>query len=353
MSNESSKEFIAALRNQTRPEFLQFTKRNKLSAREADVLAALINRLISNDEIGDAMGLSPNTVSNHLKNIYAKTKTNNKTELMCYFADFCLNHLDKAKRYAKVPKILIVDDEPDICTLVSAALDDHELQIETANDVHSALEIYKSFNPDIVISDIKMPGLTGIDFIRKIKLEMKTNPLFFFITGYSEFTKEQCMAEGACDFIVKPFDFESLYKRIMENYIESADEKARYMGIDQTHFEQLSYRILRKFDTEKAEVGFGGVFLPAKQSLNKSVEKLMGAAIKFPIEVDDQKIDVLGEVSWVRPEDSSSLQAGIGVKFTLLSDKDKNFLVNFARENNAVAFIPLGTTNSHESLKTG
>ena len=125
MTKSRPKDVMDILKNQTRPEFVYFADNNQLSARESDVLAALLARVTSNEDIAEMLELSPNTVSNHLKSIYSKTETLNKTELMSFFANCCLNHLDKAKRYSKIPRVLIVDDEEDIIDLFQEGLSRH------------------------------------------------------------------------------------------------------------------------------------------------------------------------------------------------------------------------------------
>ena len=339
---------LDTLQNQTRPEFIAFVENNKLSVRESDVLAALLARITSNDDMGEALKLSPNTVSNHLKSIYSKTATLNKTELMCFFAECCLNHLDVVKRFSKVPCVLFVDDEPDILEIFQTGLSKHGLHVDIANSAESALEIFKRNHHDIIISDVRMPKKSGMDLLRNIKVDIGANPLFIFITGYPDFTLEDCMAEGAADFVSKPCSVDDLYNSIIFNYIESNEDKARYIGARADHFEQLSYKFLRKLDLDNTALGHGGMFIPSKTAvLSSSIEKLIGAKIKYPWQSNDgsKKLVISGEICWTRTETNDNGPAGIGVKFVLLSPEDQQALYSNVRKNEIVAFIPRG--NSH------
>jgi DNA-binding NarL/FixJ family response regulator/Tfp pilus assembly protein PilZ len=345
MSKPLSNEAVIVLKNKSRPEFMSFVQKNLLSARESDVLASLLARIISNDEIASLLDLSPNTVSNHLKSIYAKTSTLNKTELMCFFAQFCLNHLDLAKRYAKVPRVLIIDDEEDITELLHEGLSAYGLKVESTTDAAEGLKLYEKNRHDVIVSDINMPNKSGLDLIRNVKIDMGANPLFIFITGHADFTKEQCMGEGAADFVTKPCKIEDLYQRIVFNYIESAEEKGRYIGVDPKHFEQLSYKILRKFDLSHAQLGHGGMFIPAKENeLNLAIEKMVGTKVKFThqIDGDTNKLSIMGEISWLRSKDCEEGPAGIGLRYILMSNEDQLILDEWVRRNGVIAFIPLG-----------
>jgi DNA-binding NarL/FixJ family response regulator/Tfp pilus assembly protein PilZ len=351
MTKSRPKDVMDILKNQTRPEFVYFADNNQLSARESDVLAALLARVTSNEDIAEMLELSPNTVSNHLKSIYSKTETLNKTELMSFFANCCLNHLDKAKRYSKIPRVLIVDDEEDIIDLFQEGLSRHGLKVEVAGDGETALKLFEQNHHDVIISDIRMPVKSGMDLLRNIKIDIGANPLFIFITGFPDFTVEDCMAEGAADFVTKPCTVDDLYDRIVFNYIESSEEKARYLGIRADHFEQLSYKILRKFDLSQAMLGHGGMFIPAKSGdLNGSMEKLVGTKIKFSWQIDQssKKLSIMGEVCWIRVNENDNGPAGLGLKFVLLSPEDERILHDHVRRQGIIAFIPRGNEIQHD-----
>ena len=66
-------------------------------------------------------------------------------------------------------KILIVDDEPDIVEFIEATLNDYGFKVFKAGDGKSALEIAKQERPDLIISDICMPGMTGYEFWKALK----------------------------------------------------------------------------------------------------------------------------------------------------------------------------------------
>ncbi len=106
-------------------------------------------------------------------------------------------------------KILFADDEPWVLEGLTIMVDWEELGIEPvgkASDGQTALEMINSIHPDIVISDIHMPGLSGLELL-KICSEKRFRPEFIMLTGYGELEYVRAsMKYGAVRFIMKPID---------------------------------------------------------------------------------------------------------------------------------------------------
>lgn len=100
--------------------------------------------------------------------------------------------------------ILLVDDEPGICTVLSISLTDIGYTVHTANDGDEALRIFHQQQPSIVLTDIKMPGMDGIDLLKKIKAESPETEVIM-ITGHGEMDLAiMSLKYEATDFITKP-----------------------------------------------------------------------------------------------------------------------------------------------------
>ncbi len=102
--------------------------------------------------------------------------------------------------------ILIVDDEEEILEGLRRRFELEDIQVETCNSSIKALELSKKHKYKIVITDIKMPEMNGIDFLKEIK---QINPLcnVIMMTGYSNMTfVVECLSAGACDYFTKPFE---------------------------------------------------------------------------------------------------------------------------------------------------
>jgi DNA-binding NtrC family response regulator len=108
-------------------------------------------------------------------------------------------------------KFLLVDDEPDMLKLLSMIIRDKtSYETVTTNNPVEAVELAKKGGYDLVISDLKMPGLDGIELLAAIKKNDPDVPVII-ITAYSTVeSAEEAMQKGAFDFITKPFRKEQI-----------------------------------------------------------------------------------------------------------------------------------------------
>ena len=112
-----------------------------------------------------------------------------------------------------IDKILVVDDEVNICELLSLELELEGYRTERAHDGKAALEKFESFQPDLIILDLMLPEINGIDVCRQITA--KNNVPVIMLTAKSEVSDRilglNC---GADDYITKPFDTGELLARV-------------------------------------------------------------------------------------------------------------------------------------------
>ena len=109
-------------------------------------------------------------------------------------------------------KILVVDDEESIRLLYQEELEDEGYNVKTAASAEEALEIVPEFHPDLVIMDIKMPGMSGVEALIKIK-EMDRNIPVILCSAYGEY--KQDFSTWASDaYVVKSANLNELKKHI-------------------------------------------------------------------------------------------------------------------------------------------
>jgi len=125
----------------------------------------------------------------------------------------------------KIPvKILIVDDEKDFVEMFSLRLKEQGEKVSTAHSGKEALKLLETVAIDVVILDIRMPGMDGIDTLKQIK---KLHPIVevIMLTGHgSTETAVEGMKLGAFDYLMKPADFEDIKLKI-ENARKRKDEQ--------------------------------------------------------------------------------------------------------------------------------
>ena len=110
-------------------------------------------------------------------------------------------------------KLLIADDDPNICDMLKLYFENEGYKIKTANDGVEGLATFKVYNPDLVLLDIMMPKKDGWQVCREIR-EISPKPVIMITAKGDVFDKVLGLELGADDFIVKPFDMKELSARI-------------------------------------------------------------------------------------------------------------------------------------------
>lgn len=103
-------------------------------------------------------------------------------------------------------KILIVDDDPDILTVVSSFLQIEGFETHQARDVASAQKIFLEESPDLIILDIMLPDKSGFEWLKEIKQENPTLPIILLTAKSSVSDKVLGFELGADDYLAKPFE---------------------------------------------------------------------------------------------------------------------------------------------------
>jgi two-component system, OmpR family, KDP operon response regulator KdpE len=110
-------------------------------------------------------------------------------------------------------RILVVDDESQITRVLRTSLSSQGYDIRVANDGETALEIMKDWTPDLVITDLSMPNMDGLELCRQLRLSTKIPIIVLSVKG-EERTKVQALDAGADDYVTKPFGIEELLARV-------------------------------------------------------------------------------------------------------------------------------------------
>ncbi len=155
-------------------------------------------------------------------------------------------------------KLLLIDDEADVQYSFRRIFDSAEVELTTANSGEEGLGIIPRLKPDLVIMDIRMGGISGLETLRRIR-EMDSKLLVIMMTAYGTTqTAIEAMKLGAYDYLLKPFDVPRL-KEIVTNAIKAARDMKRV----------VSYQPL--LESEDYDVGIVG-----RSQAMQNVFKLIG-----------------------------------------------------------------------------
>jgi two-component system, OmpR family, KDP operon response regulator KdpE len=109
--------------------------------------------------------------------------------------------------------ILVVDDEIQITRVLRAALQSNGYEVSVASNGLDALQLYLETSPDLVITDLSMPSMDGIELTREIRQRAST-PILILSVRNQESVKIQALDEGADDYVTKPFAIQELLARV-------------------------------------------------------------------------------------------------------------------------------------------
>lgn len=128
-------------------------------------------------------------------------------------------------------RVLSVDDDPSVTWIISDGLNPDEFAVETCNDGRSAIQKFSEFHPDVLLVDMKMPGMDGIEVLQHIK-RIDPTVSVIVISGHADTpVVVRAIQAGAEDFIVKPFDVEMLEITI-NKVMEKKDLKQRVKKLE-------------------------------------------------------------------------------------------------------------------------
>src|SRR6266496_1272342 len=110
-------------------------------------------------------------------------------------------------------RVLVVDDEPQITRVLRTVLSSQGYQVRTAAEGESALTNFTEWRPELVITDLYMPHMDGVELCRRIRA-MSNVPIIVLSVKGEERTKVEALDSGADDYVTKPFGADELLARV-------------------------------------------------------------------------------------------------------------------------------------------
>ena len=113
-------------------------------------------------------------------------------------------------------RVLIVDDEEELVTTIAERLQIRGIKAQTATDGETALKMIETDPPQVVVLDVMMPGIGGIEILQRMNAQNLNIPVIL-LTGYGSTEKGmEGMKLGAFDYLIKPCDLNNLIGKIQE-----------------------------------------------------------------------------------------------------------------------------------------
>lgn len=174
------------------------------------------------------------------------------------------------------PRILVIDDEMQLRRAVRRSLEGHNYEVREAGDGQSGLVELRAFKPDVVLLDLQLPDLDGVEVCRRVR-ESSTTPVIILSVEGDERRKIQALDAGADDYLTKPFGSGELLARIRVALRHGSSERSQSAVIRadglEVDLEQRSVRV----DGESVHL------TPTEYSLLKYLATNAGRVLTHPM----------------------------------------------------------------------
>ena len=235
----------------------------KLSRRETEVVVALIRNITNSVEIAKTLAISTHTVNNHLKNIFEKTGTSSKTEILATFLRHAAESLQRRSRFFRRPSLLIVSEESVLSSFIANGLRDRGIRTHTLTTPGQIKEMLRKFAIDFVIFDATCASSRALEYVKDVRCAFPYWPKFVLLNAEADCSTEACMQAGVTGYLTKPLDMDQLFRSVMGHLIEPLEEKARYLQLDLSSAISLP----KPCRIDVHDLGSGGVFIPLDDSI--------------------------------------------------------------------------------------
>ena len=143
-------------------------------------------------------------------------------------------------------KVLLVDDEVEFVNTLAQRLTMRELLVDTVYDGPQALDFIKKVEPDVIVLDLKMPGLHGIEVLREIK-KSSPNIQVIILTGHGTDADEvEARKLGGFEFLRKPADIDLLVAKIKEAFQEKLERAMTAIAFAEEGMFDTAQKIIKK-----------------------------------------------------------------------------------------------------------
>jgi two-component system OmpR family response regulator len=158
------------------------------------------------------------------------------------------------------PKVLVIDDEPNIRELVQVALNFHGCSVATGASGEDALQLAQAFDPDLIVLDVLLPDIDGFEVCKRLRSVANDVPVIFLTARDATADTVTGLTLGGDDYITKPFSVEALVARVRAVLRRTARQRGRTEASEPSDDSQGTLRVADlELDEDHWTVHRGGV----------------------------------------------------------------------------------------------
>jgi CheY-like chemotaxis protein len=228
--------------------------------------------------------------------------------------------------------ILLVDDEIGLLRIFKRWFEREGSLVLTAENGVEALHIVKENAIDMIVSDVRMPQMDGIELAKRVKAMGKYFPKIIFISGFADIDERECCDVGIEFKLSKPIRRESLMATVNECLTER--EKLWREPPEAIPEKTLNAVFENVLDAQaQGLIAFGNGGICVHSALSVRTGETIGLNMGFT--ADRRALKGQGVVRWTAPDEQQ-----IGIEVTYIDDANRAWLANLPGKNETVSFIP-------------
>jgi CheY-like chemotaxis protein len=235
--------------------------------------------------------------------------------------------------------VLIVEDEPDFADLLAYGLSARGYDVVCAADGLEALEVQGKGPVSVVITDVRMPRMDGLELLCRLKQNRGTSPAVILTTANPDVTAEQAHALGAEAMFCKPFRLTELMSSVARLTRPLAEWWGDKADASLARSVQCRFASLDPGDNDHlCALGRGGIQIPVREP-----EPYVGLQVRFNVDVATGPIRHLagtGVTRWTRLLHGDEAAWACGVEFEYLDDETRVPFLDWLRDVNPLPYIP-------------
>ncbi|SMF04870.1 response regulator [Pseudobacteriovorax antillogorgiicola] len=232
--------------------------------------------------------------------------------------------------------VLVLDDEHLIRRIVSEELEDAGFHVISAGSGQEALNLMANHEIDIVVSDVKMPNMSGIELLDRIQETMDNPPPVILVTAFSENTVQEALVKGAQAVFPKPIDYEALIETVKSKLTPIASRWGVENKIDSPVLSLAENFSSAESAQGRLRLGTGGFFLADPKEMPRP-----GDVVAFTFTFDELKpLNGQAQVLWTRKQSEGDLPPGFGAELTFLEDPDIDKIIDDYKALNSKSYVP-------------
>lgn len=235
-------------------------------------------------------------------------------------------------------KIFILEDEIDLNEMIAIELENKGYETNTFYNPKSFIEVFTEKKPDLLITDLRLPEISGTEIIKMVKKIDVNIPPIITITAYNDVPSQVLYNLGAEAVIYKPFQLHLLTSTIERLCIPI--EKRLQLSTEKYEQSTCWIRKLQENEIEEINIGRGGFSFSSEEKIEND------EVIEFSVIIDKQKeifLSGLGIIRWNimnMKEKKEKIINKYGVEFVYLDDNSKNFILSLIYNNIIIPYIP-------------